>query len=306
MAYLTRKVYRIDNAVLYNNCNTNNLYGQIVPGSDIGRIGDAAIIYQGSIWTDKGVLARANLISPYTSGDTTIIVHNPYPFKVGDVLYEIGDGSEDIMAESQAVNGGTAQTLGTITAIDNAQNYQITEITPGEIAVGDIFNLDLLGQTASFIAATTNVADVTAGLKDNLLNRMRSHHSLIDCLEVTEDGTKLVLTAKEPGEIFTVRGSVVGTGQLAIAVTNSVGAITITPDAGNNSHAVGAKIGRIDQYPLGVIGKSYYLTDSEGLNKTVDIAAYDTANINRKALHYLDGQIVTSLSTIKLIPTYGQ
>lgn len=305
MSYLTRKSYRIDKAVLYNNCNTNSLYGQIVPASDVGRIGDAAIIYQGSIWTDKGVLARANLISPYTAGDTTIIVHNPYPFKVGDVLYEIGDGSESTMAESQAVNNATAQVLGTITAINTAKNYQVTEITPSAIAIGDVFNLDLEGQTATFTATTTNVADVTAGLKDSLLNRMRSHHSLIDCLEVTEDGTKLVLTGLEPGEIFTVKGSVVGTGQLAIAVTTPVGAITITPDAGNNSHQIGAKIGRIDQYPLGVIAKEYYLTDSEGLAKTVDISAYDTANVNRKALHYLDGQVVTALTTVKLIPTYG-
>ncbi len=306
MSYLTRKSYRIDKTVLYNNCNTNSLYGQIVPASDVRKIGNDSKIFEGSIWTNKGLLARANLISPYTASSNTIIVHNPYPFKVGDVLYEIGDSSEDTIGESQRINNNTAQVLGTITAIDTANNYQVTEITPSAIAIGDVFNLDLEGQTASFTATTTDVADVTAGLKDALLNRMRSHHSLIDCLEITEDGTKLVLTAKEPGEIFFVKGSVVGAGQLAIIVTTSVGAITITPDAGNNSHQIGAKVGRIDQYPLGVIAKSYYLTDNEGLAKTVDISAYDTANVYRKALHYLDGQVVTALPTIKLTPHYGQ
>ncbi len=306
MSYLTRKAYRIDKAVLYNNCNTNSLYGQIVPASEVGKIGDDSKIFEGSIWTNKGILARANLISPYTAGGNTLIPHNPYPFKVGDVLYEIGDATEDLMGESQRINGATAQTLGTITAIDSAKNYQVTEVTPSAIAVGDVFTLDLEGQTASFTATTTNVADVTKGLKDALLGGLRSHHSLIDCLDITEDGTKLVFTAKEPGEIFTIKGSVVGAGQLAIAVTTSVGAITITPDPGNNSHEVGAKIGRIDQYPLGVIAKSYYLTDNEGLEKTVDIAAYDTANVYRNSIHYLDGQIVTSLPTIKFFPNYGQ
>lgn len=304
MSYITRKAYNLEKQVLFNNCNTNNLNQQIMLADKVVNIAGYRRVFEGTIMTAGGILKRAKLISPYTSGGNTIITNYPYPFAVGDILYEIGDSTENAIAEAAAISGAT-QILGTVTAIDTATTYQVTEVTPSGVAIGDVFSVEFGYQAYTFTATTTNVADVTAGLLAAINSGLRSHHSLLDFLEITEDGTKLVFTAKEPAEIFTITGSVVGTGALDIQVTTAVGAITITPDGGNNSHAIGAKIGTIDQVPLGIIANSFYLNDNENLDKTMDIAAYDMANIYKKSLPYLDGQIVQSLPTLKYSPAYG-
>lgn len=305
MAYLNRKSYRLEKQVLYNNVGTNSLYGQHIKPENIATVGGYKRIFEGSVWTNKGILKRASLVSPYTAGGDTLIVNYPYPFAVGDVLYEIGTSTEDAIAENGAIVSGSATELGTVTAISQIENYQATEVTLNSIVVNDVISFDIEGQTVSYTATTTDIAEILKGLKKQFTGGLRSHHSVLDFLEITEDGTKLSLTAKEPGEIFTVKGEVLGTGTVEIEVTKPVGALTITPAAGNNSHEIGAKIGTIDQVPLGIIANQFYLSDDEGLPTIADIAAYDTANIYKRALPYLDGQVVAAIPTLKYIPVYG-
>lgn len=305
MSYLIQKAYSIDKQVLFNNVNANSLYGLILLPEQVTLISKYRRVLAGTFITESGrILSRGVLLSPYTASDTTIVVNNPYAFKVGDVLYEIGDATENRSAEINAV-ANASQQFGTVSAIDPASNKQITEITPASIAVGDIFFVWLEGQSFSFVAETTDVADVVKGLHAALVGGMQSHHSIRNHLMISEDGTKITLSAKEPGQIFKVSGSVTGTGTLAIEVTQAVGRITITPTAGNNNHDVGAKIGTIDDMPIGVITHDYYLTDEAGIDRSADLAVYDTANVYKKALVYLDGHIISTIPTLKYTPTYG-
>jgi len=311
MAYRNLKSYRVEKSILYDNTNTNALYGTVLYPDVLTMVAGYKRIIQGVVFgTNKKPIPRAKLIAPYASGDPVIHTNNPWLFFPGDVLYEIGDATENLIAEKAAIESGSAQILGTISSIDVQRQALIYEITPATPAIGDVFNLEIgtnfYGQTYSFTASTTDVADVTKGLADALLNDMQSHLGVVECLEVTEDGAKVTIAAKEPGEIFTIVPSVVGTtGTLTQVVSQGMGAITIIPDAGNSNHAVGAKVGKIDQLPLGIIAHDHYLTDDQGLDRSADIAAYDRANIYKKALPYLDGQIASMLSGCRFSPFYG-
>lgn len=305
MSYLIQKSYRVDKQVLFNACGTNSLYGAIIKPENLTAIAGFKRILAGTFLdSNGGVLKRALTLSPYTAGDATVIVNNPFAFAIGDVLYEIGDDTENMMAENTAVNTA-AQIFGTVTAIDTGLHKQSATVTPASVAIGDIYFVSIDQRLTSFTATTTDIADVTKGLCLALTTGLKSHHSVLDYLDIEDDGTKLTITHKEPGEIFSISSNVTGTGTLETFVEQGVGALTITPDAGNSNQDIGAKIGTIDSIPLGVITNEYYLSDNDGMDKTADLAAYDAANVYKNALVYLDGHIIKSLPTLKFTPIYG-
>ena len=306
MAYKNIKRYRLDRQVLYNNVGTNSLYGQHIKPDSISSIALYKRIFAGSIWTNKGILKRAKVLSPYDGASDRIVVNYPYPFAVGDTVYIIGDSSEDNASEANAVNTASATELGEVTAIDGGNAMQTTELTPSGIAEGDVITVDLEGASYSYVASTTDVAEIVAGIKKAMASGLRSHHSVIDFLDISEDGSKLTLKAKESGETFMVTTNVIGNGSLDVEVTSPVGTLTITPSGSGTALEVGAKIGTIDQVPLGIIAHEFYLSDDDGLDTIADIAAYDTANVYKRALPYLDGQVVSSIPTLKYIPAYGE
>ncbi|MDJ0594425.1 MAG: hypothetical protein QNJ72_31360 [Pleurocapsa sp. MO_226.B13] len=303
--YLNERRYQFDRPILYNNNNVNSLYQAYINPEAVSKVGEYKKIPAGSFLTsDNRLLARANIISPYTAADPSVIVDNPWVFLPGDVLYEIGDSSFNLLAEQQAVNNAT-QELGTVTAVNpGVEKFQVT-LTPSAIAIGDVFNLQFEEMSIAVTATTTDVADLLQLLSSALTDQRRSHFSSIDAVDIAIDATSLTITAKETGQIFTTSGSVVGTGALSIQVAGGAGTLTITPAAGNNSHDIGAKIGVINARPLGIVAHTKYLTDDWGLELVGDLAAYDTANINTKAVPYLDGNIVSALPTLKFMPTYG-
>lgn len=306
MSYLIQKSYRIEKPILYNPCGVNTLYGVILDPALINYISGFKQVYEGSFLTDKReILARTTTLSPYASGETEVFVHNPFPFKVGDVLYEIGDETEDRIAEINAINNAS-RLFGTITAIDTSSVKQVTWVTPEDTVADDVVSLSIDGLSVSYVAMSDQIDEVVKGLYDALVGGLHSHHSVLEALDISEDGSKLILTLKEPGGVFVTKGSVTGTGSLTIAVQEAIGKMTITPAAGNSSFNVGAKIGRIDQFPVGVIAHRYYLNDEDGMDRATSLSAYDTANVYKKSLPYLDGQIVSLIPTLKFTPTYGE
>ena len=306
MSYLTTKHYSLDRPVLYNNVNTNNLFNSYIKPENLSLVGGYKKIPAGS-WLAEGdrPLDRAIVISPYTAGETKLKVNNPWAFLPGDVLHIIGDATNNAIAERNAVDNATAPILGTVTSVDAGSSPMITTITPSAVAVDDIFKLKIEEIEVSFTATTTNVADVTKGLYDQLVTyHMQSDHSTLEAINITDNGTDLTITAKEPGLIFMATGQVVGSGGLAIAVADGIGTLNISLGAGNANLDIGAKIGSIDKKTLGIIASTMYLTDSDNLDRTADCAPYDMANIYCHAMIYLDGSLVNNHPTLKFIPSY--
>ncbi|ARV58067.1 hypothetical protein BZZ01_04940 [Nostocales cyanobacterium HT-58-2] len=307
---LSRTSFRLEKPILYNNVNAQSLYGALIDPANIAKVGGFRRIPAGSFLAAKNrLLPRARIISPYTSGSATVIVSNPYPFKVGDVLKVIGTPTSTPIQESQAVNNATAADFGTVTAIDTANNKQVTTVTPAAVAVGNVFSLTIEGATISYTATTTTAADVAKGLKNNFDAAKSPTGALFD-LRAEVNGDSLVFTHEYLGEIAEIVGNVVQgaaatTGTLAVTVTQSVGALTITPASGNTNQVIGNKIGTITDLVLGVITHDHLLTDDDGIDTPRALAAYDSAMVNTKALPYLDGHIVNALPRLAFTPRYG-
>ena len=308
MSYLTTKKYALDRPVLYNNVNANSLYGNHIKPGNLSSVGGYKKIPAGSWLTENyRLLDRAIAISPYTAGQTKVAINNPWAFLPGDVLHIIGSINEDYLAEKNAVEQATAPIFGTVVSVNAGSNPMLTTITPTGVAVGDVFNLKIEEIKVSHIATTTNVGDVVIGLYEKLMDSLQSsEHSTAEGLTIKGNGTNLTMSAKEPGQIFITTGSVVGSGNMAIAVSEGIGTLNITLGAGNANLVIGAKIGSINKKVLGIIAHTQYLTDADNLERVADYAAYDAANINKKALIYLDGALVAANQTLKYMPSYGQ
>ncbi|NJO63800.1 MAG: hypothetical protein HC836_38140 [Richelia sp. RM2_1_2] len=173
--------------------------------------------------------------------------------------------------------------------------------------------MNVEGVIFSYTAQTTSNADVINGLKA-AFQQAKSQTSVFN-----DDGIRLVVTPTTltiesylPREIITVRGSVIqGTaatvGTLAVVVTQAVGAVLITPQGGNASLEIGAKIGTISDLPLGVITHEHYLTDDDGNDVNCAVTAYDMASVNTLSLPYIDGAItMQQLPKLSFIPAYGR
>ena len=253
-------------------------------------------------------MPRARIISPYTSDGATVIVNNPWAFKSGDVLRVIGTPATAPAAENSGVVGATAAAFGTVTAVSATDGPQVTTVTIASVAIGNIFTLTVDGVSFSFTAATTAAADVATGLKA-VFDSQKSQTSTWADIDAIAVGAVLTLTHRYPREIFTITSGVAqgaggSTGTATVAVTTAVGALTITASASNGNQVVGTKIGTITDIPLGVISHEYYLTDDEGQDKGVNLAAYNVAAINTPALPYIDGHIVASLPRLGFTPVY--
>ena len=284
MSIITRYSYRIEKPVLYNNLNTQRLYGALISPNNIAKVGGYERIPEGSfLAVGQRLLPRGRLISPYNSGDSTITVANPYVFKPGDSLKLIGTPTSTPLQESTAVINATAPAFGTVVSISASGGPQVTTISPNSVAVDNIFTLFIDEAPLTYTAINTNNADVVNGLISAFLSSKSNTSSWEDIqMTATGGGNTLQISYIYSREIFVVRGSVAQgsgstTGSMAIQVTQPVGQVTITPASGNTSLDIGSKIGTITDTPLGVITHEFYLTDYEGTDREVALAAYDQA-----------------------------
>jgi hypothetical protein len=308
MSYLTQKQYSLERPILFNNDITNNLIGSYIKPSKLSLSGGYKKIQAGSWLTTEGrLLDRAIVINAYTAGQTKVAVNNPWAFLPGDVLHIIGDSNENYIAEKNAVEQATAPIFGTVVSVDAGVNPYSATITPAGVTIGSTYSLKIDEVRVSYVAKTTVVADLVKGLYDQLVAySQQAEHSTIQAITIVNNNTNLTINAKELGQIFITTGSVVGSGSLAIAVAEGIGTLNITVGAGNAALAVGAKIGSINKLGAGIIAHTLYLTDLDDLERVGDCAAYDMANINKKALVYLDGALVAANQTLKYMPPYGQ
>ncbi|ACC81160.1 hypothetical protein [Nostoc punctiforme] len=306
---LTRYSYRIERPVLYNNVNTERLYGRYITPTDIAKIGGHRRILPGSILTTANrILPRAKIISPYASDATTVIVNNPWAFKPGDVLKVIGTPSSTPTAENAAVVNASAAAFGTVTAVSATDGPQTTTVTIASPAVGNIFTLTADGISFGFTATTTVPSDVATGLK-TAFDAQKSQTSSWADIDATVAGAVITFTHRQNRAVFTVTSSVAqgtggSTGTAVVAVTTPVGALTITASSSNGNQVIGTKIGTITDTPLCILTHEYYLTDDEGQDRGDAIAGYNMAAINTLALPYIDGHIVASMPRLSFIPIY--
>lgn len=303
MTYHTKKTYALDVPVLYNNLNTNNINNVYVPPANISMVGGYKKIIAGS-WLTVGtrLLNRAIVVGAYTARATKVIVNNPWAFLPGDTLNIIGDANESAIAERNAVQQATAPVFGTVDSVDPGVEKFSATITVASAAVDEVFSLSIEEVEISYIASTTDTADVITGLYNALImDRQASHHSSLDGVEVVNNSTDLTITAKELGTIF----KIVGSANVTVTVAENTGVLNITPGAGNANLAVGAKIGSIDKPGLGIYANTLYLTDDDDQERLADYAPYDAGNINKKSLTYLDGDLVSANQTLKYVPAYG-
>jgi hypothetical protein len=307
---LTRKTYKLEKPILYNNIGVTTFAGRTLDPEDVAKIGGFRRVMAGSFLCNSGrLLPRAEIISPYTSAATQVVVSNPSAFQVGDILRLIGTPSSTPYQEAQAVDAATAPLFGTVTGWDKTYDYQKTTVTPNSVAVGNIFTVDIDGVLISFTALTTSNADVVNGLLKQFQG-MRSPNSTLWELDVTATSTQLVIKHQQPREIFKVKttvaqGAAVTTGTLVAAITEGVGTLLITPQAGNGNQLIGAKIGTITDVPIGVITQESYLTDDDGVDVSIMVSAYEAAGVFTKSLPYLDGSIVAKLPKLTFVPPYG-
>lgn len=305
---LTRKTYKIEKPILYNNIGAESFAQETMEPDDVARIGGYRRIIAGSFLSRGRLLPRAEIISPYTSGQGQVIVNNPSVFKIGDVLRVIGTATPNAYQESLGVATGTAPLFATVTGFDRTFLYQKTTIIPNSVAVGNIFTVEIDGINISFAALTTSNADVVNGLLAQF-NQMRAPVSILNDLRLTATATQLTIEHQLPREIFKVRtmvaqGAAATTGTLTAQVTEPVGALLITPQAGNGNQVIGTKIGTITDIPTGIITEEYYLTDDDGMDRAINISGYTSAGVNTKALPYLDGDIVAR-TKLTFVPPYG-
>jgi hypothetical protein len=301
--------YRLEKPVLYNNIGTKELYGAFVnPGSVALVCGERRILEGSLLAVGEELMKRAYSIGRY-KGDGVLYLNNPYPFAPGDVLRLIGSRSPSPVAEYNAVTQGTAPVLGTVTAVIGDSSKQVLEITPTSIVKGNIITLWIEWIPVTYVAQSDSPASVVAGLK-KAITSIHGENSILGEVEVSATETALSISHRDVGQIFQVFSSVeqgggLTKGELEIKVSQGVGGIQITPQAGAPTPVpTGSKIGTIDQAPLGVIAHDYYFNDSDGEGRVRDLAAYNEAMLNRKALTYLDGAIIQQLPNLSYMPHY--
>ncbi|NMG10713.1 hypothetical protein [Brasilonema sp. UFV-L1] len=163
----SRQAYRFEKPILYNNVNTESLYGAVIEPENVAYIAPLGrCIRAGSfLATGDRLLPRARIISPYTSDSNNVIVSNPAVFKPGDVLRLIGTSSSTPQQEAAAVFQGTAVSFGTIVSVDASLVHQVVTCTVGNVSPGNIFILLIEGVSLSCTATTSNSADVVSALK---------------------------------------------------------------------------------------------------------------------------------------------
>ena len=304
MTYLNTRRFKKEGSILYNNVGANTLHGIYLDADNMANVGNYKKIIAGTFLTaDNRVHGAAKVISPYTAGATQVVVDNPWSFQIGDVLYLIGDADSSPSEEKAAFDNKTTE-FGTVTAINAGTSRYKATITPTAIAVGDVVNLSIEELSISVIAKTTVIGDLLTQIVDELNLSGRSDLGVLDYLDYTIEADTLVITAKETGTILTVNVSVTGTGTATVEVATGIGTIEITAGAGNSAILIGAKLSIVDSNILGIFAHSEYLTDDWRQEMTADTAAYDTANINLKALPYMDGAIAAQLPTLKFMPPY--
>ncbi|MBW4635283.1 MAG: hypothetical protein KME30_26330 [Iphinoe sp. HA4291-MV1] len=310
----SHKLYRFEKPILYNNVNTESLYGATIRPEKVAYIAPLGrrILAGSFLAAGERLLPRARIISPYFTDSNYVIVSNPAVFQAGDVLKVIGTPSSTPLEEAAAVLQGTAATFGTVVSVDAASRIQITTVIPDSVAVGNVFVLSVEEVSISYVATAATVKNVVEGLKavfDGVWGRSDGRREIR--ADITVGGDGLIFTSFEPGEIFVVKGMVAqgiadSTGTLNIEVTQPVGALNITPVDGNGDYPIGTKIGTITDVPLGVIGNEYLLTDEDGIDYERSVSAYNKAAVFTKSLPYLDGAIVQQLPGLSFMPVYDR
>ncbi len=304
-----QKTYRFEKQILYSQINTESLYGAFVEPSKVGQIGGYRRIMAGSyLAAGGGLVKRALSLSTY-KGDGKLFVNNPYPFAVGDIIRVIGQPTPKPTAEHQAVVTGNAPTLGTITTVVGDLVQQKVQITLSALVAGNVISLWIEGIIITYVVQSTSVGETAKKLRDAIAAN-QGGLSILDELEFNPTDTALEVKHKEPGEIFTLFGSIAqgsgaSVGQLTVEVVSGVGQLEFTPAAGVTTLPPGSKVGTISDVPLGVIAHDYYLNECEGNERPADLAAYDKAMVYKRALPYLDGHLVNVIPGLKYMPHYA-
>ena len=290
--------------VLYNNIGAESLPGSRIPPENIATIAGKKQIQPGSfLCNGDRILPRAVILSPY-KGDGKVVVNNPSAFKPGDALKIIAaSANASAFQELEAVERGTAPNFGTVVSVDDGATKQTSVLTPTGVAPGNTYGLFFDGIPIVYKAESSNVADVTKGIRDLVLST-RSGSSSLDFVNVTDKGTSLEFTGQVEGDFFAIAPFATGTGAtFTVEVSQAVGLITVS--GASQALPIGAKIGTIEHIPLGVIETDHILTTGDGFNHDVVICAYSAGMVYRDSLPYLDGQIVHRLPKLTFMPAYG-
>lgn len=305
-----------DVRILYNNIGTKNLPSANIHADSVSSVGGNKHIPAGSfISVIKGTslhraTPRGKIISKYTAGQTSVIVKNPSVFKPGDILYLISPPGTPRYQELQSIRSGSAPVFGTVTAVDGSSSKQVTTITPSTVAVGNVITLIISDITLTYIVTDATIAVVTAGLK-KAFDQLKGNASSLEFLSAEATSTTLKISSSQSGHIFEVKasgsnGSAGSPPTIATAITQGIGALTITPGAGNAAAEVGTKLGSIDDVIVGITAHTHYFTDPEtNQDKDIVIAPYNAAMINLKALPYIDADIVEQVQELSYTPPYG-
>lgn len=315
MSYITRQQIKTDKPIRYNNIDAKTLPSANIPADSVAAIGSVRMIQGGTFICAipnsvmHKPLARALVASPYTAGTTSVIVSNPTVFKPGDTLYTLAPPGLAPTAELAAIRGEPTA-LGTVVSVNGLNRPQIFTVTPAAPTIGNIFTLIIEGATLTFVATAATVASITAGLK-KAFDSMKNSYSSLENIAVTDNSTALTITGDD-GQIFTLAASVAPgeaatEGTLTASVTQPVGALTITPaSATNGNAAIGTKIGTTNDIVIGILDRTYYLTDVEsGVDHDIVVAPYNSAMLYRNALPYLDADVVDQLKELSYTPAYG-
>lgn len=298
--------YYNDPPILADLSNTENAFSCCIEEADIPSISGSKSVPAGVFLAKKSTgghrpLGRAKILAPYTSGETVVIVESPQVFKIGDVLRVIGTPGQTRYTEDTAVKAATAPLFGTVTAIDSLAQKQITTVTFASVAVGNVFTVLINDVPISFVATAASNQNVADGLKAAII-KAQSGSSPLEEIRITTPGGVLTLTTDLEGTIFTTsatvaQGVAATTGTAVVDVTSAIGTLTITPQGGNASLAIGAKIGTIGDVIVGVLGSTISLYDGDQ-----HIAPYSAGIVYINALPYIDGDIMAQLPKLTFIP----
>ena len=305
-----------DVRILYNNIGTKNLPSANIHSDSVSSVGGDKYIPAGSfISVIKGTTLhratpRGKLISKYTAGQTSVIVKNPSVFKPGDILYLISPAGTPRYQELQSIRSGSAPIFGTVTAVDGSSSKQETTITPSTVIVGNVITLVISHITLTYTVTDAAIATVIAGLKA-AFDKLKGNTSTWEFLDAVASPTELKISSRQSGHIFEViasgsAGSASTAPTITTSISKGVGALTITPGAGNAAAEVGTKLGSIDDVVVGITAHTYHFSDAEtSQDKDMVIAPYNAAMINLKALPYIDADIVEQVQELSYTPPYG-
>ena len=298
--------YYSDPPIIATYGNTENAYSCCLEETDIPSIAGSKVVPAGIFLSKKSTgghrpLGRAKVLAPYTSGETVLIVECPHVFKVGDVLRYIAAPGVNRYTEEAAIRNATAALFGTVTAIDSLSQKQITTVTFASVAVGNVFTVTINDVPIAYTATAASNQNVAEGLKAAII-KAQTGSSPIEEIRITTPGNVLTLTTDQEGIIFSTSASVAqgtggSTGTATVDVTQAIGTLTITPQGGNASLVIGAKVGTIGDVVVGVLGNTISLYDGDQF-----IAPYSAGIVYEKALPYLDGDIMAQLPKITYMP----